>query len=1309
MTETMRQVGPFDVVRELTRAPGQILAEGRDLDGTRRLLQMIPLATIDGSKAQAHARLVKRASELTTEVMTTQAVVAHGVAEMPGLGSDLRRVLYWALPWPNGALQALKPPLSADALRRVATQAATALAERHAAGQTHGLLSQAAVWADDGAETVKILGVPMVVGLAWIAPEVPLPPLAPGEAWDRPVTPAGDMWRFGCVLRDLGGPTKLPDDLRDLIADLTSAAPAARPDVAATLRRLRGESADDVSATLSGRSMLLRSAGRPREPDTDPSMTGAPEDSSRPDTPAGGASDGRAARHQGDVAGRRSSSSSAVSGTALADLDPGASDDAASSSPDAADPWTVSTQRSRIDSPSVVAATAQAIDVGAVSDPQTPAEVDDAQVLAAAIDEAAEFTQSTEALVEALVVAAEADAPTAVAPESGADGVPSLPASGVSVRSTGADSTLAVADLAETSDPPRRAAASAVSAVGVERDSTTDPMHLPVDADMGRATEGSTSDDGRPRSPTRALQVAGAEAGAGARHVRRPETRPIVGGPALATRKSIAAAATDPMAPLPVDVSRSAFGDEGAWMADTEPPDPEAWMAEEASGHDPAEPFASVTEPADRSAWDMAVAAARADAAAHDREVAMDPRNAVAGGPSTESAGPSGPVAAATFADGGPVAAATSADGGPAAATFSDHGLAAAATSGGGPGGTDTLSESAERLSQVAIEGAAGTGIGFESIESMVDVDGGAADDLPELSSSDIESIDASAETPVFEPPIASDDATVEPVVDLPVTYLSSTDTSDEHRALRAFGGEAELPAEAPEPKRNEPRAPRGESGPAQIIQTPKAETSASAGGRLPSPSRRTPADKRQPDAQIVARAQAKTERAVSQPAPHFSPTHARTEMPTGRSAAGSAAGPAAGPAGRSADAVSAQSSSGRARPAVAERATGASSKAGVRQGDVPTHVLNRVRRSIFKRVPMTRWVAGVVVLLVIGGAIMILRPAPAPSVPLPIMTVRGDLAVSLTSEPVGAEVIAESDGRLLGRTPMTVMVPTGSQMVVLLDAPDRTPMRIVLPEHGDLHATLPRSSGTGCTVQVETDPGVTLQEHRGTQSVPGLVSVAQAAIFRREGAGRRVGARLVRCPHDPSEAVAVQLSAGRRRRVRLNGPAGLVMTLNGVPLTTPADTHVERAFAELRLEYPDGRRQVRWVGLGADTVVNVPALAPLRAAASANVDGAPKPKRRSTEIRRARRAAIKHYRRARKALAAGRNSSARKSFRRCIKADGAYAECHRGLGLAYRRLKQLDRAQEHYRRYLELRPNAKDADKIRRLLGDSSSTGAAE
>lgn len=68
-------------------------------------------------------------------------------------------------------------------------------------------------------------------------------------------------------------------------------------------------------------------------------------------------------------------------------------------------------------------------------------------------------------------------------------------------------------------------------------------------------------------------------------------------------------------------------------------------------------------------------------------------------------------------------------------------------------------------------------------------------------------------------------------------------------------------------------------------------------------------------------------------------------------------------------------------------------------------------------------------------------------------------------------------------------------------------------------------------------------------------------------------------------------------------------------------------------------------------------------------------------------------------ALIKGRLESARTSLEKCLKADPYLADCHRNLGVLFAKSDDVERALRHYRRYVELAPQAKDANRVRQMI----------
>lgn len=73
----------------------------------------------------------------------------------------------------------------------------------------------------------------------------------------------------------------------------------------------------------------------------------------------------------------------------------------------------------------------------------------------------------------------------------------------------------------------------------------------------------------------------------------------------------------------------------------------------------------------------------------------------------------------------------------------------------------------------------------------------------------------------------------------------------------------------------------------------------------------------------------------------------------------------------------------------------------------------------------------------------------------------------------------------------------------------------------------------------------------------------------------------------------------------------------------------------------------------------------------------------------------------ARRALMNGEMMTAEEGFKECLKL-AELPECHRNLGVLYAQIKDTTQSIKHYRKYLEISPNAQDADYIRGIVEGS-------
>lgn len=357
--------------------------------------------------------------------------------------------------------------------------------------------------------------------------------------------------------------------------------------------------------------------------------------------------------------------------------------------------------------------------------------------------------------------------------------------------------------------------------------------------------------------------------------------------------------------------------------------------------------------------------------------------------------------------------------------------------------------------------------------------------------------------------------------------------------------------------------------------------------------------------------------------------------------------------------------------------------------------------------------VAAVLAVLVIFGLFALIARTGDPS------RSEGDLLVApaaneflLESDPPAATVVAEADGRILGKTPLRFQVPAGSKAGVYLVLLGHEPIRLDLPERGGLKARLSRIEPPGCELALTAVDGTPF-EGVGLDLGPGAkVPVPGAAVVRaKEGSGME-GARLVLCPQLGGDPV-VRLRFDRRpgvRTVRITEPAGSASYLNGEPVgRVPAIARATTAFSAIRVDDASGMSEERFVPTTADVEVRMPAphkrkRPTLTVPDDVQVFVEDEPEGALLEGRAAgpkdRTAALAALEEANKFLEAGKLDRATEAYRSCLAADPSQADCHLGLGNLYQKDRRPRKARAHYVRFLELSPEAPDAARVRKLLG---------
>ncbi|MCK6545491.1 hypothetical protein L6R52_06445, partial [Myxococcota bacterium] len=367
------------------------------------------------------------------------------------------------------------------------------------------------------------------------------------------------------------------------------------------------------------------------------------------------------------------------------------------------------------------------------------------------------------------------------------------------------------------------------------------------------------------------------------------------------------------------------------------------------------------------------------------------------------------------------------------------------------------------------------------------------------------------------------------------------------------------------------------------------------------------------------------------------------------------------------------------------------------------------------KGIDKRKVVSGVLVALVIAGLFALLSRTGREPVEQPILVASAANEVVLESDPPGATVVSEPDGEVLGKTPLVFLVAPESQASVFLVATGREPVRLALPERGGLTAKLAPLAGADCVVRLDAPEGIELEGVEADIGVNAERRIPGAAVVRAKPGQRLRGARIVRCP-DLGGAKEQDFGLLRRTGatlVRVTAPEGATAYVNGEPIgRVPASGRTSAVFSVIRVDDASGGTEERIVPTPSEADVRMPVAKPkpvpkLLAGEAADAEAerqaaldaersAPKPKLTKAErVIRARqlaKAGTKH-------LAAGRITQARESLVECVDLDPSAADCHKTLGMLYRRARATFKAREHFTRYLELVPEAADAAEIRKLL----------
>lgn len=202
---------------------------------------------------------------------------------------------------------------------------------------------------------------------------------------------------------------------------------------------------------------------------------------------------------------------------------------------------------------------------------------------------------------------------------------------------------------------------------------------------------------------------------------------------------------------------------------------------------------------------------------------------------------------------------------------------------------------------------------------------------------------------------------------------------------------------------------------------------------------------------------------------------------------------------------------------------------------------------------------------------------------------------VRLDVSPSEALVVAEDDGTVLGKTPLTFLLPSEPPTAVLIAAKGFEPQRIVLPERGRISsALLPLDKPAPCSIDLRVPDNVRLEGVGGEFEAGGKVYKIPGAIVLRDM--RKKGAWLVRCPSLGGTTVQTLATRPPIKRIELNITAptdGTAYARDEKLGHTPIRLFIEGGFAPVKIELDRGGSAERWVPLFTDTSLEMPQPSP--------------------------------------------------------------------------------------------------------------------
>ena len=197
---------------------------------------------------------------------------------------------------------------------------------------------------------------------------------------------------------------------------------------------------------------------------------------------------------------------------------------------------------------------------------------------------------------------------------------------------------------------------------------------------------------------------------------------------------------------------------------------------------------------------------------------------------------------------------------------------------------------------------------------------------------------------------------------------------------------------------------------------------------------------------------------------------------------------------------------------------------------------------------------------------------------------------ILLQASPAEAIVISESDGQILGKTPMRFLVPQGRDYAVLIAAPGHEPTRLLLPQRGRLRTDLvPLDERPPCRVKLRTPTEETLEGVSADVKFDDLYTISSAAVLRSPSGA---GAWLVRCPVLGGQPVTTlpPRPAPVTHRLSVLSPSGATISIDGEARgKVPFREDVKARFVRVKAETLRSGAAERWVPVFAPTRMKMP------------------------------------------------------------------------------------------------------------------------